>query len=155
MSTTYLRRSLLISAITAAVVLTALPAFAQTADLSPEQPGRIRAQKDDEAIKLIAKDFKFAKEGTFTVATNPGRLPLVTYATDTKTPVGNEPDIAQLVADSLGLKLELVPVAWADWPLGLQSGKFDAVISNVTVTEARKEKFDFSTYRHDQLGIYV
>jgi polar amino acid transport system substrate-binding protein len=51
--------------------------------------------------------------------------------------------------------LELVPVAWPDWPLGLASGKFDAVISNVTVTEARKEKFDFSTYRHDVLGFYV
>ena len=48
-----------------------------------------------------------------------------------------------------------MPTAWADWPLGLQSGKFDAVISNVTVTEERKEKFDFSTYRRDDLGFYV
>lgn len=31
--------------------------------------------------------------------------------------------------------------------LGLASGKYDAVISNVGVTEQRKEKFDFSTYR--------
>jgi polar amino acid transport system substrate-binding protein len=38
-----------------------------------------------------------------------------------------------------------VSIAWADWPLGLTSGKFDAVISNVTVTEERKLKFDFST----------
>ncbi|MFX5884893.1 transporter substrate-binding domain-containing protein, partial [Acinetobacter baumannii] len=91
--------------------------FAQTVDLSPEQPGRIRAQRDEEAIKLIGKDVKFAKEGVLTVATNPNRLPLGTYATDTKTPIGSEPDIAQLVADALGLKLELVPVAWADWPL--------------------------------------
>ncbi|MDX7569080.1 transporter substrate-binding domain-containing protein, partial [Serratia marcescens] len=52
-------------------------------------------------------------------------------------------------------KLELVPVAWADWPLGLESGKFDAVSSNVGVTEQRKEKFDFSTYRKDELGYYV
>jgi polar amino acid transport system substrate-binding protein len=59
------------------------------------------------------------------------------------------------VADGLGRKLELVNVAWADWPLGLQSGKYDAVISNVTVTEARKEKFDFSTYRKDLLGFYT
>ncbi len=49
----------------------------------------------------------------------------------------------------------LVPVAWPDWPLGLEFGKFDAVISNVTVTEARKEKFDFSSYRLDVLGFYV
>lgn len=90
-----------------------------------------------------------------TVAVAAGRLPFGAYATDTKTVIGSEPDIAQLVANSLGLRLDLVPVAWADWPLGLTSGKYDAVISNVTVTEQRKEKFDFSTYRKDQLGFYA
>ncbi len=29
------------------------------------------------------------------------------------------------------------------------------MISNVTVTEERKAKFDFSTYRQDQIGFYV
>ena len=46
-------------------------------------------------------------------------------------------------------------MAWADWPVGVASGKYDAAISNITVTEQRKEKFDFSTYRKDQLGFYV
>lgn len=127
----------------------------QTIDLSPEQPGRVRAERDEEAIGLIAKEAKFAKDGVFTVANNAGRFPFGGYATDTKTIVGAEPDIAQLVADALGRKLEIVPTAWADWPLGVVSGKFDAVISNVTVTEQRKEKFDFSTYRKDLLGFYV
>jgi polar amino acid transport system substrate-binding protein len=131
------------------------PAIAQSVDLSPEQPGRPRAQKVEEAVRLLPKDFKWAKEGTLTVGTTTGRLPFAVFGDDTRTPVGNAPDVAQLVADSLGLKLELVNTAWADWPLGLQSGKFDVVISNVTVTEERKEKFDFSTYRNDQLGIYV
>lgn len=130
-------------------------AQAQAIDLSPEQKGRVRAEKVEEAVRLIPADFKFVTPGKLTVATNPSRLPLGDYASDAKTPVGSEPDIAQLVADSLGLQLELVPVAWADWPLGLVSGKFDAVISNVTVTEARKEKFDFSSYRNDLLGFYV
>ncbi len=57
--------------------------------------------------------------------------------------MGAEEDTASIIADALGLKLELVPVAWPDWPLGLESGKYDAVISKVTVTEACKEKFDF------------
>jgi polar amino acid transport system substrate-binding protein len=132
------------------------PLRALTPDLSPEQKDRPRAEKVAEAIAAVPKDFKFAKDGVLTVgiaATN--LLPLGAYATDTKTVVGNEADIAQIVADSLGLKLELVPIAWADWPLGLTSGKFDAIISNVTVTETRKEKFDFSTYRQDVLGFYV
>ena len=146
---------ILLGALAVAALALPLPAAAQAPDLSPEQPGRPRSQPVPEAIKLIGKDFKFAKDGVLTVGTTTGRLPFGAYALDNKTPVGNAPDIAQLVADSLGRKLELVSVAWADWPLGLQSGKFDVVISNVTVTEERKEKFDFSTYRNDQLGIYV
>ena len=46
-------------------------------------------------------------------------------------------------------------VAWADWPLGLVSRKYDAVISNVGVTEERKEKFDFSTYRQGLHGFFT
>ncbi|OHV80138.1 ABC transporter substrate-binding protein [Rhizobium sp. LCM 4573] len=127
----------------------------QEADLSPEQKDRVRAEKVEAAVKLIPADYKFVTPGKLTVASVPGNLPFAIYANDNKTPIGNEPDIAQLVADSLGLELELVPVAWADWPLGLESGRFDAAIHNITVTELRKEKYDFSSYRHDLLGFYV
>jgi polar amino acid transport system substrate-binding protein len=146
---------LLLGALIAAATLSSSVSAQQVFDLSPEQPGRPRAEKNEEAIKLIGKDAKFAKDGVFTVAIASTRLPFGAYGTDTRTLVGSEPDIAQLVADSLGRKLEIVSVAWADWPLGVASGKYDAVVSNVTVTEARKEKFDFSTYRKDLLGFYV
>ncbi|MGJ3647672.1 ABC transporter substrate-binding protein [Sphingomonas sp. GlSt437] len=121
----------------------------------PETLAPIRSAKVPEATALIPKDFRFAEPGTFTVAMTVGQLPLADYSQDGKSVVGVEPGFAQLVADSLGLKLRIVPVAWADWPLGLTSGKYDAVMSNVTVTEERKDKFDFSTYRDDKLGIYT
>jgi polar amino acid transport system substrate-binding protein len=124
-------------------------------DLSPEQKDRVRAEKSEKVIEAMSKDFKFVSDGKLTIGLHPSNPPLSTYATDAKTVVGFDVDLAQLVADSLGRELELVPVAWADWPLGLESSKFDAVISNVTVTEQRKEKFDFSTYRKDELGFYV
>ncbi len=85
----------------------------------------------------------------------PGGPPLASYATDARTVVGADPEYASAIAESLGLQLELVPVAWIDWPLGLASGKYDAVISNVGVTEERKEKFDFSTYRQGLHGFFV
>ncbi len=78
----------------------------------------MRAEKVEEATKLLPAATQFVADGKLTVATVPFRLPLVDYASDTKTPIGVEPDIAQLVADSLGLELQLVPIAWADWPLG-------------------------------------
>jgi polar amino acid transport system substrate-binding protein len=146
--------SLLAGAASAAIL--PIRAFAQQAiDLSPAQAGRPRAQIDEAAIKLLAKDVKFAKDGVFTIANTASRLPFGGYADDTRTIIGSEPDIGQLVADALGRKLEVVPTAWADWPLGVTSGKYDAAITNVTVTEQRKEKFDFSTYRKDLLGFYV
>ena len=112
------------------------PAVAQAPfDLGPEQPGRVRADKQPEAISAIPKGFKFVEPGVLTVAVSPGGPPLATYATDAKTVVGADADFAQLIADSLGLRLDLQPIAWADWPLGLASGKYDAVISNVGVTE--------------------
>lgn len=128
---------------------------AEKFNLSPDISNRIRAEKNEAALAAIKPGFKFVAPGKFTVAVNPGDPPIATYASDAKTIVGADPDLAQLLADSLGLQLELVPVAWADWPLGIASGKYDAVITNVTVTEQRKEKYDFSTYRKDVLGFYA
>ncbi len=81
--------------------------------------------------------------------------PLTVFADDNKTLLGSEADIARLVAESLGLEVNVVPTSWEDWPLGVTSGKYDAAISNITVTKERKEKFDFATYRKDSLGFYV
>ncbi|KUL94266.1 ABC transporter substrate-binding protein [Bosea sp. WAO] len=145
----------LLGAASASALLPSFGLAQQAIDLSPEQPGRPRGTRDEEAIKLIDKNAKFVKDGVLTVANATGRLPFGGYATDTRTVIGSEPDIAQLVADALGRKLEIVSVSWADWPLGVASGKYDAAISNITVTEQRKEKFDFSTYRKDLLGFYV
>ncbi|MFM0736292.1 ABC transporter substrate-binding protein [Paraburkholderia xenovorans] len=130
--------------------------FAATGfDLSPEQPGRLHTAPDSNAIKALPANFPFIKSDTLTVGLVVAHPPISTYATDAKTVVGFDPDLAQLVADSLGRKLNLVILAWPDWPLALASGKVDVVISNVTVTEERKAKFDFSTYRRDLVGFYV
>ncbi len=125
-------------------------------DLSPEQPGRLHAKADPALAAKLPADFKWAQKGTFTVAIAAGgEPPLGTYATDAQTVIGSDPDLASQLAEVLGRKLNLVAVAWPDWPLGLVSGKYDAVISNVGVTEERKLKFDFSTYRQGLHGFFV
>ncbi|KAB0677509.1 ABC transporter substrate-binding protein [Aureimonas leprariae] len=141
----------------ALLVLANGPAAAQSDfDLSPEQPGRPHHERVAAAVDAVPEGFAFVRPGYLTVAVNPsGGPPIATYATDAATVIGADPDYASLVADSLGLKLDLVPVAWADWPLGLTSGKYDAVISNVGVTEERKLKFDFSSYRQGLHGIFA
>jgi polar amino acid transport system substrate-binding protein len=129
---------------------TAVPAQLAAARLAP-----IRGVRDPEAIALIPSSHRFVQPGKLTVAIGASQLPLGDYAPDGVTVIGSDPDIARLVADSLDLEPNLVVVSWPDWPLGVESGKVDAALFNITVTEERKKKFDFSTYRNDQLGIYV
>lgn len=116
----------------------------------------INTGKNSAAVAQIPAGHHFAVPGSFTVAVAAQNSPpLTVFSDDNKTLLGSEVDIARLVADSLGLKLNIVPTSWEDWPLGVASGKYDAAISNITVTKERKERFDFATYRKDSLGFYV
>lgn len=141
---------LLAALLSASVVHAADPAF----DLSAAQPHRLHVTPNPAAIAALPQG-ALVTPGILTVAVAPGGHPLADYAEDNQTVIGADPDVASLVAESLGLQLQLIPVAWADWPLGLASGKYDAVISNVGVTEQRKEKFDFATYRQGLHGFFV
>ncbi|PII53391.1 ABC transporter substrate-binding protein [Serratia sp. OLCL1] len=116
----------------------------------------IHAPKNPQAIAKLPADFRFVKPGRFTVAIAAlNTPPLALFAAYNRRLIGSEVDIAQLVADSLGLELNVVQTSWEDWPLGVVSGKYDAAITNVTVTKERKTRFDFATYRIDSLGFYV
>ncbi|MEE2524257.1 ABC transporter substrate-binding protein [Pseudarthrobacter sp. J75] len=121
-------------------------------NLSPDQD-RFPVTADPAAAALVPEAIK--ADGKLTVVTTGGTAPLSLFATDNKTLIGSEVDIAYAVGGTLGLDVEVLPVAWADWPLGIESAKYEAVLSNVTVTEARKEKFDFATHRNDLLGFYA
>ncbi|AMB41847.1 ABC transporter substrate-binding protein [Arthrobacter sp. TES] len=127
-------------------------ATAKQFNLSPVQD-RIKVDVDSAAAAQVPDAIK--ADGKLTVVTTGGTPPLSLFASDNKTLIGSEVDIAYAVGGTLGLEVEVLPVAWADWPLGVESGKYEAVLSNVTVTEARKEKFDFATYRNDLLGFYA
>lgn len=117
---------------------------------APDQE-RVRTTESAEAVDLLPAEWADKDEITVAVSAS-ASPPLAFLADDDKTPIGHETDIAQLVADALGKDLRLEVKAWADWPLALQSGDVDAVISNITVTEERKETIDFSSYRIDELG---
>lgn len=123
-----------------------------TVNLTPDQD-RITTTESAEAVALLPE--AYADVDTLTIAVSAYVAPLSFLADDEKTPIGNETDIAHLIGDALGKDVQLEVKAWADWPLALQSGDVDATIANVTVTEERKELFDFSSYRVDQLGWLV
>lgn len=108
------------------------------------------------AVALIPPGYHFARPGELTVAISAQNSPpLALLADDNQTRIGSDPDIARLLADSLGLKLNLVPVSWENWPLGISSGRYDVALVNIAVTEQRKQKYDFASYRTDSLAFSV
>ncbi|GHF01630.1 ABC transporter substrate-binding protein [Streptomyces fumanus] len=119
-------------------------------DLSPDQH-RITTAKVDSIAARVPE--RIRKSGVLkTVASAGSAVPLTFYATDNKTVIGVETDIAHLIGDVLGLEVRITPVSWENIFVGLDSGKYDVGVSNITVTEERKEKYDFATYREDNLG---
>lgn len=116
---------------------------------APDQQ-RIRAEKDAALAAKVPE--LIGKDGKLTVATTAGSIPLSFHATDDKTPIGVELDLAQLVADKLGLELDIQITSWENWPLKTQSGDFEAVFSNVGVNKDRVKLFDFATYRAAYMG---
>ncbi len=59
--------------------------------------------------------------------------------------VGIDAEIAALIADKLGMELEIVDVAFDSIIPGVQSGKYDMGMAGLTVNEERLEKVNFST----------
>lgn len=118
-------------------------------NLSPDQD-RVRVAKVDAIAAEVPEGIR--KRGTLVVTGDANSSPpLRFYADDDKTMIGIETDIAYLVADILGLRVDLRSADWAQNFVKVDSGEVDAFISNVTVTEERKEKFDFATYRLDNV----
>lgn len=61
------------------------------------------------------------------------------------TPQGYDIDVAKLIADKLGVKVELVPVTSANRVPYLQTNKVDLVISSLGKNAEREKVIDFST----------
>lgn len=82
------------------------------------------------------------KEDVLTVYTN-AEFPPFEYLADNK-PVGVDMQIAQAIADELGMKLEIKNVKFDTILTSISSGKGDLGIAGITVTEERKESVNFS-----------
>lgn len=63
--------------------------------------------------------------------------------------IGFEIDVAQKLADDLGVKLQLVPTSWDGIIPALLSGKFDVIIGGMSITPQRLLSVNFSVpYDH-------
>jgi polar amino acid transport system substrate-binding protein len=68
--------------------------------------------------------------------------------------IGFDVDVANKVAEDLGVRLELVLTAWDGIIPTLYFGKFDVIISGMTITPDRNLSVNFTTpYATDDLGV--
>ncbi|MDR2073127.1 MAG: ABC transporter substrate-binding protein [Spirochaetaceae bacterium] len=84
------------------------------------------------------------KEGVLSVGMEIGYPPMEFYDEDGKTPLGFDVDMAKALAEKLGLQLELIDTAWDGIFAGVDTSKYDCIISSVTLTEDRQTQYAFT-----------
>jgi polar amino acid transport system substrate-binding protein len=79
----------------------------------------------------------------FLVATD-ATWPPMEYVDEEKNIVGFDIDILNAIAKEGGFEVEFINQAWDGIFAGLDAGKYEAIISSITITEERKKTMDFS-----------
>lgn len=114
---------------------------------------------------LVGCGTKESEKTTFVVGMECGYAPFnwqTSTASDTTVSLGNagyadgyDVQIAQMIADELGLELVIKKISWDGLPVALQSEEIDAIIAGMTANEEREEGVDFTTPYYDSKGMIM
>ena len=79
-----------------------------------------------------------------------------TYHDENDQLVGYDVEVAQKIAEKLGVKARFVEGEWDGLLAGLDDGRYDLMVNGVGVTSERQEKYDFSTpYAYNRTAVIV
>nr|WP_314118792.1 amino acid ABC transporter substrate-binding protein [uncultured Campylobacter sp.] len=95
------------------------------------------------ALLICGANSKTLREGTLKVATE-GTFSPFSYYNDKNELVGYDVDVARAVAEKLGLKIEFLTAPWDAMFAAFDAGKADAVFNQVSITDERKKKYEYS-----------
>lgn len=87
---------------------------------------------------------KVKERGTLLVGLE-GTYPPFSFQDENGKLTGFEVEFAEQLAQHLGLKASLKPTKWDGMLASLDSKRIDVVINQVTISDERKKKYDFST----------
>ena len=73
-----------------------------------------------------------------------GTYPPFSYVDENGKLTGFEVEFSEALANKLGVKVKLQPTKWDGILAALESKRLDAVVNQVTISEERKKKYDFS-----------
>jgi polar amino acid transport system substrate-binding protein len=113
----------------AAAELTGTPAE-RAAEILGREPTGLAKEIVDRGTVIVANDANYAPQSSIDEAT--GEL------------VGFDVDVANKMAEILGLEVQFENPAWETIPAGLNQGRFDVSIGSMTRTEERDKTIDFT-----------
>jgi cystine transport system substrate-binding protein len=87
---------------------------------------------------------KIKDSGTINVGLE-GTYPPFSFVDESGKLAGFEVEFSEALAKELGVKAKLQQTPWAGILAALESKRLDVVINQVTISEERKKKYDFST----------
>jgi cystine transport system substrate-binding protein len=90
-------------------------------------------------------DYGLVKAGTLTVATEGTYRPFSYHDEGSGDLVGYDVEIAEAVAEELGLEIEFQETQWDAIFAGLEAGRSDVIANQVSINPEREEKYLFSS----------
>ncbi len=102
------------------------------------------ASAGNDPKSLVPADIK--SKGTLIVAADASYAPNEFFASDGKTIIGMDADLAQALGQELGLKVTVQNVTFDSIIAGLAANKYDLGMSSFTDTKEREKTVDFVTY---------
>lgn len=125
-----------------AASLTACGGSAKETTAAAAADTTVAAKEESTAAESTAAESKEAAGGKLVMATN-AEFPPYEFHDGDKI-VGIDAEIAQAIADELGMELEIEDIAFDSIIPEIVSGKADMALAGMTVTEDRKASVDFS-----------
>jgi polar amino acid transport system substrate-binding protein len=108
-----------------------------------EQTATVSEQKQDSSITVPA-DLKAA--GVLKIGTDASYPPFESIGDDNKTVVGLDADLAKGIAETLGVKVKMIPTAWDGIIPSLKAKRFDLIMSAMDDTPEREKQVDYVNY---------
>ncbi len=104
------------------------------------------------SLNVMASDLNLWKKSTLNeilqrgelrVGMEPGYMPFEMKDKKGKI-IGFDVDVVRKMAKDMGVKLKIVPTAWDGIIAGLLAGKYDIIVSGMTITQKRNLKINFA-----------
>lgn len=110
-----------------------------------DQTGNTGEASGEESRENTDSDLlaQILEEGVITIGTE-GTYSPNSYHDESGNLVGFDVEVAEKIAEKLGVRVEFVESEWDSLFAGMDSGRIDIVVNEVEASEERREKYDFS-----------